>query len=105
MFYIEQTKETKCYLGDGTVINDWDNQNTTLGNEGCDTAYGCECAGTVAYVTMDGVEWSDEMFESIPDSFWCVLPCSLWIQCRQGAAAVAAASAVATTPGFRFSSF
>ena len=66
MFYVEQTKERKCHLGDGTVVNDWDSQNTTAGNEGCGTAWGCTCPGTLTYHTYDGAEWSDEMFESIP---------------------------------------
>ena len=66
MFYIEQTVEQKCHLGDGTTVNQWDTRNTTVGNEGCSTAYGCTCAGTLTYHTYDEAEWSNEMFESIP---------------------------------------
>ena len=74
MFYIEQTDEMKCHLGDGTVVNGWDSRNTTQGNEGCMTPYGCTCSGYITYHTIDGQEWSDEMFESIPDSFWwCIV--------------------------------
>ena len=76
MFYIERTFEKRCILGDGTVVHNWDTSNTTLGNEGCatDTGYGCECSGDLVYHTYDGADWSDEMFESIPDSFWwCIV--------------------------------
>jgi hypothetical protein len=76
MFYIEQTTEMKCVRGDGTYVQPWDTQNTTPGNEGCvtSTGYGCECSGTLVYLTYDGAEWSDEMYESIPDSFWwCIV--------------------------------
>eukprot|EP01052_Picozoa_sp_SAG31_P006084 SAG31_NODE_276_length_18650_cov_5.821842_14_plen_193_part_00 len=74
MYYIEKTDEIKCHLGDGTVVNNWDSRNTTEGNEGCSTPYGCECSGTIYYHTVDGEEWTDEMFTSIPDSFWwCIV--------------------------------
>ena len=74
MFYIESTDHKVCLLGDGTKIDPWISSNTSLGNEGCDTEWGCECPGTLAYVTLDGVEWSDEMYSSIPDAFWwCIV--------------------------------
>jgi len=74
MYYIEMTAEKKCLLGDGTYTQPWDTSNTTPGNEGCQTEYGCECSGELFYITQDGAEWSDEMYESIPDSFWwCIV--------------------------------
>jgi len=74
MFYIEQTTERRCLLGDGTFVQPWTTANTTHGNEGCETPYGCECPGTLTYVTYDNQHWSDEMFSSIPDSFWwCIV--------------------------------
>lgn len=76
MFYIEQTSEMKCVHGDGSYIQPWDTSNTTPGNEGCitETGYGCECTGDLVYLTYDGNEWSDEMYLSIPDSFWwCIV--------------------------------
>jgi hypothetical protein len=74
MFFIERTDHKVCLLGDGTRIDPWITSNTSAGNGGCTTAWGCECPGTVAFVTMDGVEWSDEMYGSIPDAFWwCIV--------------------------------
>jgi len=74
MYYIEQTDSLKCHLGDGSVVLDWDTSNTTAGNEGCDMEYGCECSGTLTYLTYDGQEWTGEMYSSIPDSFWwCIV--------------------------------
>lgn len=74
MFYIEQTRERRCEMGDGTFYQPWDTANTSLGNEGCDTEYGCACAGVLSYVTYDNQFWSDEMYSSIPDSFWwCIV--------------------------------
>jgi len=74
MFYIEQTNSQKCVYGDGSYVKPWDSHNKTEGNEGCMTEYGCECTGQLVYITYDGQEWSDEMYESIPDSFWwCIV--------------------------------
>ena len=55
-----QTDSLKCHLGDGSVVLDWDTSNTTAGNEGCDMEYGCECSGTLTYLTYDGQEWTGE---------------------------------------------
>jgi hypothetical protein len=74
MYYIERTDSINCHLGDGTVIQNWDSGKESLGNEGCDTDYGCACAGTLTYHTYDGQEWTNEMYASIPDSFWwCIV--------------------------------
>jgi hypothetical protein len=74
MFYVEKTSERRCELGDGTFVQPWTTSNKTKGNEGCATEYGCECVGTLSHVTYDNQYWSDEMYSSIPDSFWwCIV--------------------------------
>ena len=74
MFYIEKTREQRCSMGDGTIYQPWNTANTSLGNEGCATKYGCECAGDLSYITYDHQEWSDEMYGSIPEAFWwCIV--------------------------------
>jgi len=74
MFYIEKTYHKRCELGDGTFYQPWDTWNETAGNEGCETEYGCECPGSLVYLTYDEAKWSDEMYSSIPDSFWwCIV--------------------------------
>jgi hypothetical protein len=74
MYYIESTDHKVCLLGDGTKVDPWVSSNTSAGNEGCDTEWGCECPGVLAFVTLDGEEWSDEMYSSIPDAFWwCIV--------------------------------
>lgn len=61
-------------MGDGTKIDPWISSNTSKGNEGCEHEWGCVCPGTVMYVTSDDVEWTDEMYTSIPDAFWwCIV--------------------------------
>ena len=74
MFYIEKTREQRCTMGDGTIYQPYDSSNTSLGNEGCATKYGCTCAGELSYITYDHQIWSDEMYGSIPDAFWwCIV--------------------------------
>jgi len=72
VYYVEESTETVCTLHDGTVLQPWDTTQAT--NEGCTEAYGCACAGTLTYISRDGVEYSSDMFTSIPDTcWWCVV--------------------------------
>jgi hypothetical protein len=74
MYMIEKTDHKVCVLGDGARIDPWDNRNTSKGNEGCETTWGCSCPGELVFVTHDGAEWTDEMYSSIPDAFWwCIV--------------------------------
>ena len=56
MFYVEKTQAQVCHLGGGEIVDPWDSSNITKGNEGCMELYGCECSGTMGFVTYDGVE-------------------------------------------------
>eukprot|EP01052_Picozoa_sp_SAG31_P032357 SAG31_NODE_3541_length_4143_cov_2.731949_1_plen_213_part_00 len=47
---------------------------STEGNEGCQPegsdGYGCVCAGTLWYITSDGIERESEVFRHIGDAIW-----------------------------------
>ena len=73
-YYAEAAWSLTCEFPDGTKVKNWNNLRTTQGNEGCMTPKGCECAGTLWAVGLDGEERESATFSSIPDTFWwCIV--------------------------------
>jgi hypothetical protein len=70
-FMAESANTWTCTLADGTVIARW--EPTMEYNPGCITDTGCECAGTLSIVTVDGTTHETDVFISVPRTMWWCL--------------------------------